>query len=116
MSRTTRRPHAASIVANHDYHHIAGVYTERDFVHMPEHGHCFLAVYREPTKIERYKKYASLHLEKGHYRFVGMKSWARREEQKTHRAKHNRLILNFLRGVSEDVIPEKLPKFPSRYW
>lgn len=116
MSRTFRRKNAESIVAKHDYHHVAGVYTMRDFICIPDHGHSFLAVYREPTKRERFRRWAQLHTDKGCSEFQSMKHWERKIEQKRHRAKHRNLITDFFKGVSEDVIVRKRSMNPSYCW
>lgn len=116
MSRTFRRKHAESIVAKHDYHHVAGVYTVRDFIHIPDHGHSFLPVYREPNKQERFQRWAELHTDKGCTEFEGMKNWERRMEQKRDRAKHRNKIVSFLKGVSDDVVVEKRSINPSYCW
>jgi hypothetical protein len=114
LSRTFRRKHAEQLVSNHGGK-IAGVYTECDYFRS-DYGHPCLFVYREPTKEERFRIFAMLHLDKGCYRFEGMTRDERRQVQKTHRAKHRNKIHRFLRGVDDDIVVEKLPKFAKYFW
>lgn len=119
MSRTIRRrKEAEQLVSNHGGK-IAGVYTEVDYVYNSLHGHPCLPVYREPTKTERYQTWRTLHGERhmASYRFQrGLHKWARRVEHKAQRAKNERLIANFLRGKTDDVVAYIARRCPMQYW
>lgn len=116
MSRTFRRKNAEQLVSNRGGK-IAGVYTEVDRYERTGNGHGGYPVYREPTKVERFDTFYRLHGDKiGYHRFQGMKKWARRDIEGSHRARHRQLVSNFLQGKTDDVVHEKLPYFPCWYW
>lgn len=118
MSRTIRRRRMrkANPYSIRENSHIAGEYTVVDHYERTGNGHSGYPVLREPTKQERFKLYQRFHLDGHHYLYQGMKPWERRLEQKRHRAKHREKIHRFMIGIDEDIIPEKLPKYPSQYW
>ena len=119
MSRTFRRPNAEQLVTTRGSK-IAGAYTEVDrYEYNPLHGHSHLPIYREPTKVERYETWKRLHGEKKHsyHNFArGMNKWARREQHKEARLKNERLINNFLKWKTEDVVAYFTRRFPKQYW
>jgi hypothetical protein len=115
MSRTFRRPGAEQLV-NNNGGKIAGVYTAVDHYERTGNGHGGYAVYREPTKSERFDLYKRLHGDKGYYRFESMKRWERREENRCHRLRNKRLINNFLKGKTDDVVALSMPRNPPQYW
>lgn len=113
MSRTFRRKNAEDIMrSSWNQSKVAGYYTE--YERDPERGHYYG---RLPTAEELFLKFRNLHCDGNrHYRFEGMPKWGRRLEMKTDRAKHRAKITRFLKGLDDDVVVEKLPKFPYRYW
>lgn len=120
MSRTFRRKHAAQLVGNVEFSKIAGVYTERDgFWHFPDHGHPILWVYREPTKRERYETNRELHGEKNHahhYFRCGVPKFGRKLENTAERLINKRLITDFLKGKTEDVVEHIARRYPMKWW
>lgn len=114
MSRTFRVKHAEAIVAKHDYHKVAGVYSERDYVFFTGYGHPVLTVWREPNKKERRRTFLMLHGDGSGF-FRSMKKWARKTEHKRHRSRNQRLIEEFLKGKTEDVVHESMPRYPWQY-
>jgi hypothetical protein len=118
MSRTFRRRNAEQLMSNHGGK-IAGVYTEVDYEYCKHHGHWCLAVYREPTKRERYETWRGMHGEKGqaNYRFQrGVPKWGRKAENRDERSKNEVLISEFLKGITDDVVPFVSRRHPMHYW
>lgn len=112
MSRTFRRKNYEREVRNKAGCSIAGFYTEYDIYYC---GQFLNYVYREPTKEEAFKTFQKAHGD-GVEHHNTFRKVGRRFVQKQHRQKNNKLIIDYLKKDSEDVVHEVLAKYPKHWW
>lgn|SRR5574343_237188 len=113
MSRTFRRKNYEQETGKVAGSSICGYYTYRDW-HFDQYGN-FFEFFRVPTKEEAFKKFKEAHGD-GVIHFRTFTKEGRRQVQKQHRASNNKIIIDFIKGVTQDVIHTELPIYPKQHW
>lgn len=122
MSRTYRRPNY-ELVNMHRKHgrKIAGFYTEYDFeIVYRRHDEEGFALgyyhhYRFPTPREAYITFRDAHCDGVFNQWATTKFW-RKDEEHAYRSKERLKIVRYLKGVDDDVVPDRLLRAQKHTW
>jgi hypothetical protein len=94
---------------------IAGYYTEYDCVYDP-YRDSYYYVYREPTKIERFKRWQEGHGERPRRHCPPLSKDERKIEEKRHRMRARNKIKDISHGLADQVVIDFTPRLNPSWW